>query len=593
MHLPFTSSVRTRESLRSSSPPLVVPRGMVSGWTVSSTGGHRTGRRAGRHAAPPLRQPRCSPPREAASMLFTARRRSAPASPSGAGRGRHPAHQRGGHHPAENLLAAISLAEPFAPGDRRRPRRRAGSSPAPAAAAMRQPPRGPARRRLPPGRAAPPRRRPRTRPRPGPAARRTSRSPPARSSCARRRTCRCAPSATPSVAADRAAQADPVLGHPGRAGRPAGRLAGAEPARPAPGARTTGAGLPAPGRRAPAGPRARRRAGTTPSLAPVFMLAGLLVAGCLASRRTSGTRAASGCSLGLLGRRRRRGAAAACSGSPTTPRSATDLRPAAGPGEGRPDRLPAPSSAWPSSRRPTRRRRPSARAWTGWRAAYRQFNLAAGNGLVPRRLRLAARDLRALRPLRSRPRSTPVLNTRELAGLWHLPQARADVPLLERTGRPASACPCRSRSRAAAAIGVSAHQGRAVPVALPDELLAPPPAAGRQDPARASRRSCCAWRSYLMEPAPSDGGPPALVLVDPHRDLAQAVLGLVPPGAARRRRLPRRGRATDRPFGLNLLDAGLGWDRDKAVVERPDDLPARVRPASGARAWRTPSASRC
>ena len=67
----------------------------------------------------------------------------------------------------------------------------------------------------------------------------------------------------------------------------------------------------------------------------------------------------------------------------------------------------------------------------------------------------------------------------------------------------------------------------------------------------------------MEAPVPA-GGSPALVLVDPHHDLAQAALGLVPP--------LRRGEVVyldvaerERPFGLNLLDVGLGWDRDKAV----------------------------
>ena len=57
----------------------------------------------------------------------------------------------------------------------------------------------------------------------------------------------------------------------------------------------------------------------------------------------------------------------------------------------------------------------------------------------------------------------------------------------------------------------------------------------------------------------------ALVLVDPHRDLATAALALVP-----------RERLSDvvyldvsnrrRPFGINLLDVGLGWDRDQATA---------------------------
>jgi hypothetical protein len=56
-----------------------------------------------------------------------------------------------------------------------------------------------------------------------------------------------------------------------------------------------------------------------------------------------------------------------------------------------------------------------------------------------------------------------------------------------------------------------------------------------------------------------------VVLVDPHRDLAVSALGLVP-----------RARQGDvvyldvanrrRPFGINLLDTGLGWDRDQATA---------------------------
>jgi hypothetical protein len=57
----------------------------------------------------------------------------------------------------------------------------------------------------------------------------------------------------------------------------------------------------------------------------------------------------------------------------------------------------------------------------------------------------------------------------------------------------------------------------------------------------------------------------ALLLVDPHRDLAEAALGLVP--AARGADAVYLDVAdAARPFGLNLLDVGLGWDRDRAVA---------------------------
>ena len=55
-----------------------------------------------------------------------------------------------------------------------------------------------------------------------------------------------------------------------------------------------------------------------------------------------------------------------------------------------------------------------------------------------------------------------------------------------------------------------------------------------------------------------------LVLVDPHRDLAISALGLVPP--ERRADVVYLDLSNRRrPFGLNLLDVGLGWDRDQAV----------------------------
>jgi hypothetical protein len=71
---------------------------------------------------------------------------------------------------------------------------------------------------------------------------------------------------------------------------------------------------------------------------------------------------------------------------------------------------------------------------------------------------------------REAPRRAAVLTTRELAGLWHPPQAGADVPLLERT-TARERLPLPGTVARGCRIGVSAHQGREVPVALADELL--------------------------------------------------------------------------------------------------------------------------
>lgn len=187
--------------------------------------------------------------------------------------------------------------------------------------------------------------------------------------------------------------------------------------------------------------------------------------------------------------------------------------------------------------------------------AYRPFDLPSGNRLVARRLHVEGDELLNLHPRHWRQVSS-ILTTRELAGLWHLPQATDDTPLLERTAArrwQPSALDVSQGCR----IGVSERQGRHIPVCLPDDLL-------RRHlllVAKTRRgKSALLLRlaQYLMlQPA-------TLVLVDPHHDLVQAALGLVP-----------RSRQDDvvyldvadsgQPFGLNLLDVGLGWSRDQAV----------------------------
>jgi hypothetical protein len=188
---------------------------------------------------------------------------------------------------------------------------------------------------------------------------------------------------------------------------------------------------------------------------------------------------------------------------------------------------------------------------------YHRFNLAAANGFVAQRARPRQRTIASPAPWSSRWRSG-VLTTLELAGLWHLPHAAADVALLERTTArrwlplPAAVADgCR--------VGIARHQGREVPVALPTDALRRHMllvAKTRRGKSSLMQRLA----HYCMHVEPRR----ALLVVDPHRDLADSLLGLVPP--------ERRGDvvyldAADRvrPFGLNLLDVGLGWDRDRAV----------------------------
>jgi len=192
--------------------------------------------------------------------------------------------------------------------------------------------------------------------------------------------------------------------------------------------------------------------------------------------------------------------------------------------------------------------------------AYRQFNLATGNRLVASSLGVgtpeALRQPRQLRPAKKQ----PVLNALELGGLWHLPAGHADVPLLERTGARrhlplpyAAARGCR--------IGVSKHLGRDVPAFLTPEMLLRHLFVLAKT-GRGKSTLLLLIARYIMSLPPSER--PALLLVDPHQDLARAALELVPPS--------RQGDVIyidaaneSHPVGLNLIDTGLGWNRDKAT----------------------------
>ena len=189
--------------------------------------------------------------------------------------------------------------------------------------------------------------------------------------------------------------------------------------------------------------------------------------------------------------------------------------------------------------------------------AYRRFNLASANGFVARRARPGPAAAACPVPWRPR-RKLAILTTLELAGVWHLPHAAADVALLERTTArrwlplPASVadgCP----------IGTSEHQGHRIAVSLPPDvlrrhlLLVAKTRRGKSTLVQRLAR-------HVMQAEPRR----AVMLVDPHRDLAEALLGLIPPDRAQDVVFLDVADAA-RPFGLNMLDTGLGWNRDRAV----------------------------
>jgi hypothetical protein len=195
-------------------------------------------------------------------------------------------------------------------------------------------------------------------------------------------------------------------------------------------------------------------------------------------------------------------------------------------------------------------------------AAYRAYDLDRGNRLVARPLRLsdAADALCAPTPLGGA-RRLAILGTRELAALWHPLQAADDVALVERT-TARRFLPLPGSVAIGARLGVAADGlGRQVVVHLAPALLRRHALLVAKTRKGKSALLRAVWQQLISLPTEPR---PAVVLIDPHSDLADAALGLVPAG--RHADVVHLDVArTDRPFGLNLLDVGLGWPRDRIV----------------------------
>lgn len=194
-------------------------------------------------------------------------------------------------------------------------------------------------------------------------------------------------------------------------------------------------------------------------------------------------------------------------------------------------------------------------------SAYGQFSLGTGNALVMQAIGSAACEPRSLEPWAGS--GWPLLlNTRELAGLWHLPQGSTDVALLERSA-VRHYLPLPAVVSSGCSVGVSRAQDRAIPVLLPDHLfLRHLLIVAKTGSGKSSLMELLF--DYLVRPLSQHERRRAVVLIDPHEDLVRQVLGRIP--ASRRADVVYIDASnTERPVGLNLLDHGLGWSRDKAI----------------------------
>ncbi len=192
-------------------------------------------------------------------------------------------------------------------------------------------------------------------------------------------------------------------------------------------------------------------------------------------------------------------------------------------------------------------------------AAYRAYDHPAGNGLRPRPwwgdpTRPAAPTRLLRRP--------DVLNAAELAGLWHLPDDPSGLPLASRSSAR-RIVPANDEVGRGCRVGVSAHQGRRVPAYLPHGLLFRNHLVVAKT-RRGKSTLLVHMASYLMDRLAAGRERLLLVVVDPHQDLAEAVLGVVP--AALQERVTYLNLADgERPVGLNLLDVALFPSRDRTA----------------------------
>lgn len=194
---------------------------------------------------------------------------------------------------------------------------------------------------------------------------------------------------------------------------------------------------------------------------------------------------------------------------------------------------------------------------TGVAEAARAADHPAGNALASRSWRGDPARLTVPGGLLRR---RDILSAAELAGLWHLPAMATPALAPARWRR---LLPPPTAVGHGARVGTAHHQGVTRPVHLPPALL------GRNHLIVAKTRRgkstlLLHLARHLMERAAARSERVAVAVVDPHQDLAEAVLGAVPAGLEERVVYLNLA-DTERPVGINLLDSDLFPGRDRTA----------------------------
>jgi DNA helicase HerA-like ATPase len=167
------------------------------------------------------------------------------------------------------------------------------------------------------------------------------------------------------------------------------------------------------------------------------------------------------------------------------------------------------------------------------------------------------------RPFRGPARRLPLLlNAAEAAALWHLAdEAAAPEGVRRMTARRLPPAP--GHAARGARVGATDAGGTRTPVYLPAPLLH----RNQLIVAKTRRGKSTLLRHLaagLMERVAAGTDDTALVVVDPHQDLAEAVLDAVPDELADRT-IYLDFANLERPIGLNLLDVALFPNRDRTT----------------------------
>ena len=214
--------------------------------------------------------------------------------------------------------------------------------------------------------------------------------------------------------------------------------------------------------------------------------------------------------------------------------------------------------------------------------AMRKFNYSSGNSWREGKAVKVERDPKALMyhgsglpdtvsalgVFNSRHFARSIVSAREVAGLWHPPLIEDEMASMERAG-VRNRIPYLEGLDSGAPVGFTVGSQELL-VCLPDAAIAKHGLfIGKSGSGKSTMiKHVVAHRMQDKARGVSNG---AIVVIDPHADLVQDILQIVPPEIAHKVRVLHLGR-TDRIPAINMMDPQIFTDRDRCVDTIIDTL---------------------